>query len=281
MATTVITDSGNDLSRAEAARLGIEVIPVWIMLGKDRMRDGVEIDRVTFFRRVAAGEIPTTEPPSEAEYRAAFARAVGMGNDVVAITLSSQISQSYANAVAAAKEFAGHVHVVDSVGAAGMEALLSIYAVELSKKGNSAAEIAKRVDPKGLKTAVYFAVPDLTPLGRSGRLPKAVVALGSMLNVSLVLKMNEQGAIGAAGQSFSFEKTCEIMVDAVLRTIGHSPDARIVFGHVQAEPAAMALMKTFEAKLGHSLAHQTLYETSLTIAAYQGPGSIGIFAIVP
>ena len=115
------------------------------------------------------------------------------------------------------------MHVVNSRGAAGMESLLTLYAEELARGGMPAAEIGGESILVKLKTAAYFAVPDLTQLGRSGRLPKAMVALGSMLNVSLVLKMNEQGAIGPGGQSFSFEKTCDIMVDAAVRTIEHSP----------------------------------------------------------
>ena len=90
-----------------------------------------------------------------------------------------------------------------------------------------------------------------------------------MLNVSLVLKMNEQGAIGPAGQSFSFDKTVDIMVDAVVRSIERSPKARIAFGHIET-PEVLANARK-------SLVH----EGSLTVAAHMGPGAIGIFAIVP
>lgn len=98
-----------------------------------------------------------------------------------------------------------------------------------------------------------------------------------MLNVSLILKMNGQGAIGPGGQTFSFDKACEIMVDAVVR----SSNARVAFGHVQAESGAQKLRAMLEAKLGHPPAQEVVHEASLTIAAHMGPGAIGIFAIVP
>jgi DegV family protein with EDD domain len=197
------------------------------------------------------------------------------------ISLSSQISESYARASNVAKEFGGKVAVVDSRGASGMEKLLALYAKELADKGAAAADIAKKIDPRGLKYAVYFAVPDLSVLGRSGRLPKAVVALGSMLNVSLVLKMNEQGAIGPAGQSFSFAKTVEIMVDAVVRGIDRSPSARVAFGHIEAPDVLANARKALELKLGHPPVQELVHEGSLTVAAHMGPGALGIFAIVP
>ncbi|MGC2243969.1 MAG: DegV family protein [Candidatus Aquilonibacter sp.] len=281
MGVTVVTDSGSDLSRAEATSLGIEIVPVSILLGEDRFRDGIDIDRATFFTRVAAGEIPKTESPSQAQFHEVFARATGAGNDVVAIVLSSKISQSYANALAAAKEFGAHVHVVDSLGSAGAETLLSLYASELAKGGTSLAEIVKRVDPRALKSAAYFAMHDIATLGRSGRLPAAVVALGSLTNVRLVLKFNEEGVIVPAGQSFSFDKTCELMVEAVGRAIEHAPNVRVSFGHTQAEDAAVALKKMFQAKLGHAPAQEYTREASLTIATHQGVGALGIYAIVP
>jgi len=281
VAITIVTDSGSDLSGAEAARLGIEVVPVWIVLGEDRLRDGFDIDRATFFRRVGAGEIPKTESPSQAQFHEAFARLTAAGNDVVAIVLSSKISQSYANALAAAKEFGDHVHVIDSLGSAGAETLLALYALELAKSGKPMSEIVRRVDPKALKCAAYFAMHDVATLGRSGRLPAAVVALGSLTNVRLVLKFNEEGVIVPAGQSFSFEKTCELMAEAVVRAIDHAANARVSFGHTQAAEAAEALKKMFEAKLGQAPAQEYVHEASLTIATHQGIGALGIYAIVP
>jgi DegV family protein with EDD domain len=280
MSTIVITDSGCDLTRAEAARAGIEIVPVYIIFGEQRLKDGVDIDRATFFRRMAAGEHPKTEPATQADYEAMFRKVTAGGNDAVMISLSSQISKSYENAAAAARGL-GRVHVVDSRGASGMESLLSLYAVELAKSGMDAAQIAAKLDMHKLKYAAYFAVPEMTSLGRSGRLPKAVVALGSMLNVSLVLKMNEAGAIAPAGQSRNFEKTRELMVDAVVRTIEHSPRARVAISHVQDPAGAELLRQSIEAKLGHPPAQELVNESTLTIAAHMGPGALGVFAILP
>ncbi|HEY5341792.1 MAG TPA: DegV family protein [Candidatus Aquilonibacter sp.] len=281
MGVTVITDSGSDFANGEPGKYGIEIVPIWIIFGDSRLRDGIDIDRETFFARMAAGELPTTQPPSQAQFAEVFGRAVNAGNDVVMVTLSSQISECFANATQAASAFGGRVHVVDSRGASGLETLLALYAVELAKAGTPASEIARRLSPGVLKSASFFAVPDLSVLGRSGRLPKAVVALGSMLNVSLVLKMNDQGAIGPAGQSFSFDKTCEIMVEAVVRAVEHSPNARIAFGHVQAAATVAKLSKLMAEKLGHPPVVEISHEAPLTIASHMGTGAIGIFAIVP
>lgn len=281
MGVVVITDSGCDLPREQARQDGIEIVPVYILFGDERLRDGVDIDRATFYRRMKSGEAAKTEPPSADDFKAAFARATSAGDDVVCITLSSQFSQSYAGAKAASAEFPRRVFLVDSRSACGMQVLLSRYAVELARKGLGAAEIARTIDPHNAKAFSYFAVPDLNQFARSGRLPKALVALGTMLNVSLVLKINEAGAIGPAGQSRSFEKTCEIMVDAVVRGIERSPAARIALSHAQAPDTAKKLLGALEEKLGHPAAYETVNEAACTIAAHLGSGAVGLFAIVP
>lgn len=281
MGVVVITDSGCDLPREDARKDGIEIVPVYLLFGNERLRDGVDIDRATFYRRMKAGETATTEPPSTEDFKTAFARATSTGDDVVCITLSSQFSQSFAAAKAAAAEFARRVSVVDSRSACGMQVLLSRYAVELATKGLGAAEIAKTIEPQNTKAFSYFAVPDMNQFAKSGRLPKALVALGTMLNVSLILKINEAGAIGPAGQSRSFEKTCEIMVDAVLRGIERSPAARIACSHAQAPDTAKRLLGVLEEKLGHPPAYETVNEAACTIAAHLGSGAVGLFAIVP
>ena len=280
MSVRILTDSGCDFTRDEAAKLGIEIVPVYVIYGEERLRDGIDIDRATFHRRSNAGEIAKTEPATVEDYRTAYARAVDAGHDVVLISLSSQISKSCEHAKTAALGFPGKVFVVDSKAASGYESLLAEFAVERASAGDSAEAIAKRVDPSVLKGGAFFAVPDMSSLAHSGRLPKAIIALGSMLNVSLVLKMNDAGAIAPGGQSRSFDKTCDIMVEALVRAIDRSPQARVAISHLEAPETATTLARLLEEKLGFKPRHFMIHESTLTLAANIGKGAVGIFAIV-
>jgi DegV family protein with EDD domain len=281
MAVKIFTDSGSDFTPAEAGRLGIEIVPMYIFYGNERLRDGVDIDAATFNRRTAAGEPAKTEPASVEDFRVLFERSVSAGHDVVMITISKEISKANENARAAAAAFPGKVYVVDSKGASGLECLLAQRALEYAAAGEAAESIAKRIDPSATKNGIFFAVPDMSPLGRSGRIPKAIIALGSMLNVSLVLKMNEHGAVAPAGQSFSFDKTLDLMVEAIVRAIDRNPRARFAIAHVGSIDRANGLAASLERKLGHPPAELTIRDSGLTIAANLGHGAIGIYAIVP
>ena len=278
MGVTILTDSGCDFSPAEASAKGIGIIPVYMLYGTEKLRDGVDIDRATFLRRLAAGEIPKTEPGSVDDYKAAFEKHVSAGNEVVYISISAAISKCYENAVAAAASFPGKVFVVDSTAASGIETLLSLYAVELVKSGMSASAVAEKL--KTTKSASFFSVPDMKHMAAGGRIPKAVAALGAMLNVSLVLKI-ANGTISPAGQTRSIDKTRDLMVESTLRAVDRSPAMRVAITHVAAPDLAKSILVDLTTKLGHPPAQEFINESSPTLSANLGAGAVGVFAIIP
>lgn len=281
MGVSIVTDSGSGISPSDAQRAGIDVVPVVVVFGGQRMRDGIDIDRGAFLARLRSNQdVPETEPPSVADFEAAFGKRVSAGSDVVYLAMSAGVSKAYDNASAAAAKFPGRVVVLDSLTAAGGLALMVEYARELVAGGASAADVSAKLSPSALKRAGFFSMPDVTPLGRSGRMPKPLVALGSMLNVSLVLKVDEKGAIGPAGQSRSFEKTCEIMVDSLIRALDRSPNARIAVSHSEAPDIAASLKSQIESKMG-GVRSIGVYEAPPTLIAHMGTGAVGVFGIVP
>lgn len=278
MGVAIITDSGCDLSPAEASAKGIGIVPVYLLYGSERLRDGVDIDRATFLRRLSAGEIPKTEPPSVDDYKAAFEQQVAAGNEVVSISISAAISKCFENATTAAATFPGKVFVIDSTAASGIETLLALYAMELVRGGMAGGAVADKL--KNTKSVSFFSVPDMKQMAAGGRVPKAVAALGNMLNISLVLKI-ANGTISPAGQTRSFEKTCDLMVESTLRGADRSPSMRVAVTHVSALDTAKAILADLTAKLGHPPAQEYIYESSPTLSANLGAGAVGVFAIVP
>lgn len=278
MGVTVLSDSGFDLSPTEAQSKKIGIIPVYMLYGNERLRDGVDIDRPTFLRRLNAGENPKTEPGTIEDYRVAFERAIAAGNEVVCISISAAISKCFEHASTAAAQFSGKVHVIDSTAASGIETLLAEYAVELAATGMDAASIAAKL--RSTRTAAFFAVPDMKQMAASGRVPKAVAALGGMLNVSLVLKI-ANGTISPAGQTRSFDKTRDIMVESTLRALDRAPGMRVAVTHVNDLEMGKSVMNLVIEKLGHPPTKELILDCSMTIAANLGKGAVGVFAIVP
>lgn len=280
MGVSIVTDSACDLTPADARAREIDIVPIWLVYGSERLRDGIDITREAFYARCRErNELPATQTPAVAEFEERFGGHVRAGNDVLHISVSSALSKAYGNAVEAAGGFLGRVRVLNSGGSSAGMALLCTYARELADQGATLDELAERLSIGVLKRATFFSTPDVHVLAEGGRLSKSAAALGSMENLSLVLKMDEKGAIAPAGQSQSFERTCEVMVDALARAIGGAPTARVAVSHADRPDAAAKLREQLGSRLGVS--EIGMYETSATIATHRGIGSVGVYGIVP
>ena len=48
----IVTDSSSEISQEEAARLGIEVLPLTIIFGSEQFRDGIDINSEQFYNKL-------------------------------------------------------------------------------------------------------------------------------------------------------------------------------------------------------------------------------------
>ena len=85
MTVRVVTDSSTDLPRSLIEALGVTVVPLTVNFGAERLRDGVDIDHETFYRRLESSEVfPSTSQITPAEFSEAYS-SVDPGSDIVSI----------------------------------------------------------------------------------------------------------------------------------------------------------------------------------------------------
>jgi DegV family protein with EDD domain len=279
MGVIVVTDSSSDVSAAVARQHGIDVLPLWIVYGSERLRDGVDITRAAFYSRLATSkDLPQTEPIDEAAFAEAFAKHTGAGNEVVVTVVSSGLSKTYANAVAAAGKFGDKVRVVDSLNFSGGILLQVLAAVEMAKGGARAKDIAEALERGKATQHGYLVMPDLTYLGRTGRLNKAVVALGTIMKVNPVLQL-KNGLVETAAQTRTYEKAQDLLIEIATRNVGDVAKTRFAVGHTNAPELGERVAAALKSKLGFPPKSFTIYEGGPTVALHGGPGAIGVFSI--
>jgi len=277
MGVTVLTDSTSDMSAAQAREHGIDVVPIWIIFGSERLRDGVDITRSNFYERLASAKhLPRSEAPEADVFEAAFAKAVESGNEVVAPVVSMGLSETFKNAAEAASKFGSKVRVWDSKSLSGGLFLQAMVAGDMAKAGASAADIVATLEHVRCMQHGYLISPDLSYLGRSGRVSKAIVALGTMMKVSPVLEVRN-GAVESAAQARSFEKAQELLVDMAALNAGDVAKTRFAVGHTHAPELAESISAALKTKLGLPPKSFTTYEGGPAIAVNGGPGSVAIF----
>ncbi|GHS89204.1 hypothetical protein AGMMS50218_14920 [Actinomycetota bacterium] len=111
----VVTDSTACLTPQDAARWGIDVVPLDVIVAGERHREGIDLQAGDLARALSAGRRVTTSQPSPAAFAEAYARAAAAGaTEIVSIHLSGDLSGTVRAAGLAAQTAPVAVHVVDS-----------------------------------------------------------------------------------------------------------------------------------------------------------------------
>ncbi|MDQ2679816.1 MAG: DegV family protein [Candidatus Eremiobacteraeota bacterium] len=280
MTVAIVTDSTTDFSPESIARNGWDVVPMFVCFGSERFRDGVELKRPDFYNRMrTAKELPVTEPPTAEMFEQAFAKQTAAGHEVVAPVMSSKLSQTYAAALEASKKFGGRVHVFDTKTLSCGVGLIAQSASLAAKAGADAATILAQLERQRETQRGFATIPDLSHIGRTGRLNKAQVALGTLMKVIPILRFDKSGTIEGEAQTRTFEKAQELLVDIAARHTPRPAATRICIAHTNDAALGRRILEAFRLKLPAAPKELTLYEAGPAVAANAGAGSVAIFSL--
>ncbi len=227
----LITDSTCDIPDELAARYDIRIVPLYIHWGEETLRDRVDIDAPTFFRRLATAEqVPTTSQPSPRDFLDAFeaARAEG-AEEAVVITISTAMSGTYQSARQAASMIEDFpVHIVDarfnSFGL-GWQVLAAARAREA---GGDAAAMIAAADAVRERTVLLVLLDTLEFLRRGGRIGAAKHFIGTMLRLKpLIAVVPETGAVVGITQIRTRKRAREVLVQTFRERIAEKGTGKL------------------------------------------------------
>ncbi|MGP6192518.1 MAG: DegV family protein [Vulcanimicrobiaceae bacterium] len=278
---TVVTDSTADIPQQLTASLGIEVVPLFVIFGDERLRDGVELLRTDFFRRLAAGgPLPTTSQPSAAMFEETYEPHVRAGREIVSIHIMPRLSGTINAARAGAAAFPdAAIHLVDSANVSGGTALLVLHAARLAREGADAATILAELERDKLRQSGYCVLPDLSHAVRTGRVSRTQAAIGGLLKIVPVLRLGN-GEVETEARVRTFERAQETIVNASLAHLAANPaEARIIVVNVNAPELGHSLFERLRARLPEPPRNLQSFEAGPAIAVHTGPGAVGIFSL--
>lgn len=179
----ISADSTCDMPAALVEKYGIKIIPLYVNLGDDSMKDGAEINPDMIYEFVAEkNQLPKTSAATIPDYQEWFESFVKEGCDVLHFNLSSSMSVTHNNARMAAEEIEGEgkVFVIDSANLSTGIALLVLDACDMIAEGKSAEEIHAEILRRIPLVRASFVVDTLEYLKMGGRC-SSVAALGANL----------------------------------------------------------------------------------------------------
>jgi len=276
----VITDSTSDLDTELAARNGIGVVPLFVNFGDERFRDGIDLSRDDFFRRMREGHLlPTTSQPTAAMFEDAYRPLVESGRPIVSIHITAGLSGTINAARAAAEQFPGAtIRLIDSLTVTGGCALLALHAAELAGQDADVDAIVAAIEGDKTRQHGYCTLPDLSHVTRTGRIGKAQAVLGGLLKIVPVLRIGK-GEVEVEARVRTFARAQETIVESTVRDLGEVANARIMVMHAHAPEAGQALLEMLRAKLDAEPAFLAMAEGGPAISTHAGEGAVAIFSI--
>ena len=190
MKTAVITDSNSGITKEEARKLGLFLMPMPVIIDGEVYYEGENLTEAEFFEALKDGRDVTTSQPSPGEVLDLWDRVLAQGYDeIVYIPMSSGLSESCSTAKNLAEDYEGKVYVVDNHRVSVTQKSSAMDALAMVEKGIPAAEIQKKLNDSAYESSIYVAVDTLEFLKKGGRVTAAGAALGSMFNIKPILSI--------------------------------------------------------------------------------------------
>ena len=278
----IVTDSHSSISPAEAAMMGVHVLPMPFDVDGQSYFEGVDLTRQQFFAYQRAGATIGTSQPAPGAVMALWDELLKEYEALLYMPISSGLSSSCQTAIALAEEepYAGRVFVVDN-GRVGTPLHRSILdAQELVEKGLSAAECKSALEAARDDVVIYLAVETLEYLKRGGRISSTAAAVGSLLNIKPILHL-ATGKLESYKKARGMNKACEAMLESIRSDLAirfQEAHARgdvflMAAGSADAQTTAKWLAQIEKAFPGMPILYDDL---SMGVSCHTGEGALGI-----
>jgi DegV family protein with EDD domain len=269
----IFTDSASDLDPDVAAAEGIGIIPLLVSFGDETYKAGVELSTQAFWDRMVAPDapFPKTAASSPGEFKDAYEAAFTAGAEaIVSIHVAGTLSGTIKSAQIARDMLPDReIHVVDSLGASMAQGILADMALELAADDRPAAEIAETLENRAPDMRMYVAVETLEYLKKGGRISGAQAAIGSLLSVKPIIRVNA-GVVDTVDRVRTRSKARERLIELICER----PVERLAILHTMS-PDVEAFRDEVVARAGLDVEDVTISLVGASVGPHLGPGCVG------
>jgi len=271
----IVTDSTAYIPENLRAQYNISVAPQQLIWGTETFRDGVDITPTQFYQRLRVDKVnPKTSQASPGTLKEVFNHALKSADAVLAILISSGVSQTFNSANVAKADMPGaQIEVVDSRMIAMAMGFICIAAAKAAAEGKSLAEVKKLAEDSIAKVGVVFVVDTLDYLHRGGRIGGAQRFIGNALNVKPVLELRD-GRVEPLERVRTKKKAVDYMIGYIADRVAGKSGLRLAALHADAEAEARELLDTASKRLNP--VETVLTEVSPVVGTHTGPGTVGL-----
>jgi DegV family protein with EDD domain len=271
----ICADSTCDLSPEILEKYDITLSPLYIMVGDEAFRDGVDITPEAIFRYVdKEGKTCRTAAVNVYDYQELFKKYASGYDAVIQICIGSGFSSCFQNASIAARDFE-NVYVVDSGNLSTGSGHVVCEAVRMAKEGMDAKEIVKKLEILVPKVEASFVIDRLDFLRKGGRCSALTAQSAKLLNIKPCIEVT--GGKMTVGKKYhgSFEKCLKKYVRDRLEERDDIDYGRVFITHPMCTPEVVRMVRD-TVKEYADFAEVIETRAGCTVSNHCGPNTLGI-----
>jgi DegV family protein with EDD domain len=230
-----------------------------------------------FYDYLREGKVPSTSQISPNDFYEKFKHMYENKREIISISFSSGMSGTFNNSVLAKEMFLedypeAKITLVDSYCASVGYGVLVNAAMEMLKDGKGDT-IHSFIEENKLNVNHFFTVDDLNFLKNGGRIPPALAAVGTLLNLKPMMDVDLEGKLRQRDKVRGRKKAYRQFINTIAEK--YDPElSPIIIGHGNCENDAEKLKAMITEELGFD--NIIISEESPTIGSHVGPGLLVI-----
>jgi DegV family protein with EDD domain len=270
----IITDTTSCLSLEISRKYDIPVIPQVINFGDESFLEGVNMSISDFMQRLKSSpELPKTAAPPPELFVKEFERLVPLGEPILCIHPSTEVSGTVRSAQVAAQDFPhADIRIIDTRLIASPMATLVQRAAEWAEEGLEIDTIEARLREMMARARIYFLVATLEYLAKGGRIGGAAALVGSVLQIKPLLTVRD-GKVDVLEKERTHRRALKRLQELVVTQISLENGYPAVL-QAGVQEQGQALASSLQTCLGlHDI---PIYNMPPAIVTHGGPGILGV-----
>jgi len=278
MTLKIVTDTTCELSEEMVQQYDIRVVPAYINIGNQSLRDEIDLSRTQFYDELMGyTEHPTTAAAAPGEFAAVYEELTqGGASEILSIHVSAKLS-GILNSARNGGQLGNYAPItfVDSQQLSMGIGFQLIAAARAAENGASAAEIGQLLDELRPRVCAFAMLDTLDAVQRSGRVSWLQMRMGNLLRLKQIVDLQEGEVRPKARvrtRKKALHKFAELVQDA-------GNVSQIAFMNTNNTEATMTEFKTlFADMVQEAEIHNTI--ACPAIGVHVGPKAIGVACVV-
>ena len=270
------SDSSCTLYGDNATNNNISIFPLNVIVNGEEFLDGVNIDHKQFLSDMRSGKNIKTSTPPPQDVINYFTKLFEKENYdyIIHFTISSKLSSMFSLFTMISEEyFNNKVIVIDSYSVCSLMCSHIFYAKECIEQGKSIETIKEELEKRKNNDSIIFIPENLTALKNGGRISPAIAAIGNLIGLKPVLKLEDGGLVKDSTTRNVKKTICELIPKLIEKFPIDKYDYCI---HTfDGDPKLIEFVNN-QLKQNGIDTHNKTFDIALNVCAHCGPGTIGL-----